>query len=61
MAKLLSPRQAGEKYGLPHREVIRRIHTKDIRARKLGGWNWVINEDELVEDLKADWYTKNHK
>jgi len=56
----LSARQAGERMGLPHKEVIRRIRKGDIEAQKLGGWNWVLTEDGVARAMKSDWYRRNH-
>lgn len=57
MAKIYSARGAGEKLGIPHLEVIRRIHKGDIRAQKLG-WNWVVREDAIEEAKGSDWYKR---
>jgi hypothetical protein len=66
MSKLLSPRQAGERMNLPHREVIRRIRKGDLKATKIGddGWNWILKEEWVKEAMQSDWYKKiqiNHK
>lgn len=60
MSKLMSPKQAGEMMGLPHREVIRRIRKDDIKATKIGenGWNWVLKEEWVKEAMQSDWYKK---
>lgn len=50
----------GERIGLPHTEVIRRIRRGDISAEKLG-WNWVIPEDEVEKALNSDWYKRVRK
>lgn len=54
----LSARQVGEKMNLPHREVIRRIRKGDIKARKLGGWNWLIDSSAVDEAMESDWYKR---
>jgi hypothetical protein len=63
MAKLLSPRQAGELMNLPHREIIRRIRKGDIQATKIGGngWNWILKEEWVQDAMKSDWYPKSQK
>lgn len=61
MSKLMSARQAGERMGLPHKEVIRRIRKGDIQAKKLsGGWNWVLKEEDVNEAMTSDWYKRVH-
>lgn len=63
MAKIMSARKAGEMMDLPHKEVIRRIRKKDIKAHKIdgAGWNWVLYEDDVKEAMEAEWYKKTHK
>lgn len=56
----LSARQAGERMGIPHKEVIRRIRKGDIEAQKLGGWNWILTSAEVDKAMKSDWYQRNH-
>lgn len=55
--KVLTPKMFGERIGLPHVEVIRRIRKGDIDARKLG-WNWIIEESEVAKALASDWYQR---
>lgn len=55
--KVYSARQAGEKLGLPHLEVIRRIHRGDIEAKKLD-WNWIITEEAIQKVQESEWYLR---
>ena len=57
MAKIYSAKRAGDILGIPHLEVIRRIHKGDIKARKLD-WNWIITADAIEEARESDWYKK---
>jgi hypothetical protein len=56
MAKDLSAREVGELLDLTHIEVIRRIRRGQIRARKMGGWFWAINPEEVIRVKKKTWY-----
>lgn len=62
MSKIMSAKQAGEKMHLPHKEVIRRIRRKDIKATKIGGngWNWLTTEEWVEEAMQSDWYKRLH-
>lgn len=57
MATFLTAREAGERLGLDHLEVIRRIRRGDIKARKFG-WNWAVPSDEIERVREADWYRR---
>jgi len=57
VAKVYSARKAGEKLGLTHLEVIRRIRRGDIRARKLD-WNWIVTDEAIEEVKQAEWYIR---
>ena len=57
MAKIYSARKAGVMLGIPHLEVIRRIHKGDIKARKLD-WNWLITEEAIEEAKQSEWYKR---
>lgn len=59
MSREYSARQAGEKMGLPHREIIRRIRRGDIEAKKLG-WVYVITEEAISAAMKSEWYVRNY-
>jgi hypothetical protein len=63
MAKILSARQAGEKMGLPHKEVIRRIRRGELKAHKMGrdGWIWVIYDSDVDEAMESEWYVRTYK
>lgn len=53
----ITARATAAQLGLEHKEVIRRIRRKDIRARKLeGGWFWLIEQDEVDRVKEAEWY-----
>ena len=52
---VVSAREAGDRLGLEHTEVIRRIRKGDIEARKLG-WVWIINTREVEAVRTKDWY-----
>lgn len=58
MAKSITARQAAERLGLPHREVIRRIRRGDIAAKKWG-WNWAVDEESVEAVKLTDWYQKS--
>ncbi len=57
MARVYTARQAGEKLGLTHQEVIRRIRRGDIKASKFG-WNWVVPVEEVERVKDLDWYKR---
>jgi len=53
----LSVREVASQLGLTHLEVNRRIHKKQIKARKVG-WLWVINQEDVDKVKGAEWYLK---
>lgn len=57
MAAVTTAREFGERIGLDHLEVIRRIRRGDIHASKFG-WNWVIEVTEIDRVKEQDWYKK---
>ena len=57
MAKFFTARETGEKLGIEHLEVIRRLRRGDIRGRKWG-WNWAIHEDEVERVKELEWYQR---
>ena len=56
----ITARAAAEQLGLEHKEVIRRIRRKDIKAEKLdGGWFWLIDQSEIDRvKNEAEWYQR---
>jgi excisionase family DNA binding protein len=57
VARELSVREVANQLGLTHLEVNRRIHKKQIKARKVG-WFWVINQEDVDKVKGAEWYLK---
>jgi excisionase family DNA binding protein len=57
MAREVSVREVAAQLGLTHLEVNRRIHKKQIKARKVG-WFWVIEQSEVDRVKEAEWYKK---
>lgn len=58
--KVLTAKAVGERMGLPHKEVIRRIRRGDIEANKLG-WFWIVTEEDMEIAMNSDWYRRIHK
>lgn len=61
MASVITPRKFGERLGLKHIEVIRRIRRGDIRAQKLDGWAWIIDVSEVERVQSSEWYKRVQK
>lgn len=59
MSKMYSAREAGEKMGIPHKEVIRRIRRKEIEAGRIG-WVYAISEEAVDKAMQSDWYLRNY-
>jgi hypothetical protein len=57
LATVLTAKEFGERLGLQHLEVIRRIRRGDIKAQKLG-WFWVIDAEEETRVRDQDWYKR---
>ncbi len=57
LGSILTARETGERLGLTHIEVIRRIRRGDIKAKKFG-WNWVIDAGEVDRVRDSDWYKR---
>jgi hypothetical protein len=57
LASSLTAREFGDRLGLEHLEVIRRIRKGDIKATKWG-WNWAIPASEVEAVKHRDWYQK---
>lgn len=57
MATVVTAKEFGERVGLEHTEVIRRIRRQDILAEKLG-WFWVIDVKEIDRVTSTDWYQR---
>lgn len=59
MTKYITAREAAEMLGLPHREIIRRIRRKDIKAVKWGGWSWAVELESVEAAKTSDWYLRS--
>lgn len=57
MATVVTAREAGERLGLEHLEIIRRIRKGDIKAAKFG-WFWTIEVGEVERVKNTDWYRR---
>lgn len=60
MSKIYSAKKAGQRLGIPHLEVIRRIHKGEIEAQKLD-WTWIITEEAIEKAAQSDWYQRRQQ